>query len=67
MQICQHASPRRPTKIRNSIWNDIGALLITARVSKGWKQKELARRLPAASNVLICPVALKKRTFSFPP
>jgi HTH-type transcriptional regulator/antitoxin HigA len=25
--------------------NDIGALLITARVSKGWKQKELARRL----------------------
>lgn len=25
--------------------NDLGALLVAARVSKGWKQKELARRL----------------------
>ncbi len=33
------------TALKARAGNDIGALLVAARVAKGWKQKELARRL----------------------
>lgn len=33
------------TALKARSGNDIGALLVAARVAKGWKQKELARRL----------------------
>src|ERR1019366_5490728 len=31
--------------LKSRAGNDLGALLVAARVAKGWKQKELARRL----------------------
>jgi len=31
--------------LKSRAGNDVGALLVAARVAKGWKQKELARRL----------------------
>ncbi|MFO1124622.1 MAG: XRE family transcriptional regulator [Methylocystis sp.] len=33
------------TALKGRAGNDLGALLVAARVAKGWKQKELARRL----------------------
>lgn len=33
------------TALKERAGNDLGALLVAARVAKGWKQKELARRL----------------------
>lgn len=33
------------TCLKDRAGNDLGALLVAARVAKGWKQKELARRL----------------------
>ena len=32
-------------ELKSRAGNDLGALLVAARVAKGWKQKELARRL----------------------
>jgi HTH-type transcriptional regulator / antitoxin HigA len=41
----QSAQRGSPDELKSRAGNDLGALLVAARVAKGWKQKELARRL----------------------
>ncbi|MDE2319928.1 MAG: ImmA/IrrE family metallo-endopeptidase [Rhodospirillales bacterium] len=39
------AKEGNPDRLRERAGNDLGGLLVVARVSRGWSQKELARRL----------------------
>jgi HTH-type transcriptional regulator/antitoxin HigA len=41
----QNAQRGDASELKSRAGNDLGALLVAARVAKGWKQKELARRL----------------------
>lgn len=41
----QNAQNGAADELKSRAGNDLGALLVAARVAKGWKQKELARRL----------------------
>ncbi len=41
----QNAQRGAADELKSRAGNDLGALLVAARVAKGWKQKELARRL----------------------
>jgi len=45
LQAYQNAQRGSAGALKSRAGNDIGALLVAARVTKGWKQKELARRL----------------------
>jgi HTH-type transcriptional regulator/antitoxin HigA len=45
LEAYQNAQRGATDELKARAGNDIGALLIAARVAKGWKQKELARRL----------------------
>ena len=45
LQAYQNAQRGAVDELKSRAGNDLGALLVAARVAKGWKQKELARRL----------------------
>ena len=45
LQAYQNAQRGSPEELRSRAGNDLGSLLIAARVARGWKQKDLARRL----------------------
>jgi HTH-type transcriptional regulator/antitoxin HigA len=45
LQAYQNAQRGVADELKSRAGNDLGALLVAARVAKGWKQKELARRL----------------------
>ncbi|WP_210202261.1 XRE family transcriptional regulator [Mesorhizobium sp. WSM4311] len=45
LQAYQKAQRGEADELKSRAGDDLGALLVAARVAKGWKQKELARRL----------------------
>lgn len=45
LQAYQNAKDGAPEQLKLRAGSDLGALLIAARVARGWKQKDLARRL----------------------
>jgi len=45
LQAYQRAQNGEPQELKSRAGSDLGSLLIAARVARGWKQKDLARRL----------------------
>lgn len=45
LEAYDEAKAGHPDRLRKRIGNDLGGLLVVARVARGWSQKELSRRL----------------------